>query len=243
MNAVIKIKLACVFLCSMTGISEITAQVDTLKNYTLGMFITMPIEFPVIDNSFINESLAGAGFPALKYPAANIGIGLQYHLNRFILTFSYNKTTQGKDYDRFLTEVEYRSTSINFGYDFIKKISWSLYPYVGFKGCGVNYLYREKISDEISMNDYLKMDLTYKEFTNSRAHLDIGTGISFQWFFLINCRFGYLLPLERIRWEMNNSQTKLINAPKINYNYYFTITLGIGGIATHSQLINYYSRR
>jgi hypothetical protein len=153
---------------------------------------------------------------------------------------SYNQTTKRRDNDNYLTEVEYRSTSLNYFYDLIKKKSYSLYPYVGFKGSGVNYLFREKFSNETSMDNYLHTDLKYKEITNSRAHLDIGMGVSYQWFFLINCRFGYLFPIERIRWNINDNQTELINSPKISYGYYFTITLGLGGIASDSQLRQHY---
>lgn len=92
------------------------------------------------------------------------------------------------------------------------------------------------------MNNYLQTDLKYKEITNSRAHLDIGVGISHQWFYLINFRIGYLLPIEQIRWKMNNNQTNLTNASKINYNYYFTLTIGFGNIASDDDLRRHYNQ-
>jgi hypothetical protein len=53
---------------------------------------------------------------------------------------------------------------------------------------------------------------------------------SYQWFYLINFRFGYLLPLEKVRWNINDNQIKLANAPSIKYNYYFSLTIGFGNI-------------
>jgi hypothetical protein len=217
-------------------VNHIFGQTDTLKNNVFGAFVIFPIEFPVIDNNSINNELTGLGYPECDYPTANIGIGFQLYMNRWITTLSFNKTTKKNDNDSYLTEVEYRSTSFNIGYDLTKNHRYSIYPYLGFKGCGLNYLYRDKISSEISFNDYLNTPLDYKEVTNSRANLDLGFGFSYQWFFLLNFRAGYLLPLEEARWNINNNQDKLSDSPTLNYNYYFTLTIGFGGIAKDNEL-------
>jgi len=218
------------------------AQTDTLKNSVFGGFIIFPIEFPIIDNQQINNELTGLGYPKCEYSAANIGIGLQLYTNRWITTFSFNKTTKKDDNDTYLTEVEYRSTSLNVGYDLTKSHRYSIYPYVGFKGCGLNYLYREKIPNETSFNNYFNTTLEYKEITNSRANLDLGFGFSYQWFFLVNFRTGYLLPLEEARWNINNNQDKLASAPTLSINYYFTLTIGLGNIASDDEFRRHYNR-
>lgn len=220
----------------------LTAQSDTLKNDAFGMFMIFPIEFPIIDNQYINNELVGLGFPKCDYPAANIGIGLQYYMNRWIATFSFNKTTKTNDNDTYLTEVEYRSTALNIGYDLTKNHRYSIYPYVGFKGCSLNYLYRDKIANETSFNDYFNTTLDYKEITNSRANLDLGFGLSYQWFFLINFRTGYLFPLEKSSWNINNSQVRLSSSPVLNYNYYFTLTIGLGTIVSDNELRRHINR-
>jgi hypothetical protein len=223
-------------------VNQISAQTDTLNNNVFGGFTIFPIEFPIIDNQDLNSVLSGLGFPECDYSPANIGFGLQFYTNRWITTFSFNKTTKKNDSDNYLTEIEYRSTSLNLGYDLTKNYRFSLYPFFGFKGCGLNYLYRDKISNETSFNNYLNTTLEYKEITNSRANLDLGFGVSYQWFFLINFRTGYLLPLEKASWNINNNQDELSNSPTLSYNYYFTLTIGLGNIVSDDELRRHYNR-
>ncbi|WP_426061714.1 hypothetical protein [Hymenobacter sp. B1770] len=222
------------------------AQTDTTKtaanDNVYGGFLTLPIEFPVINHAAIDQQLGSAGLPALNYSAANFGLGVQLYLDQFITTFSFNKTTNRKDQGSYLTEVEYRSTSFNFGYDLVKDFRYSAYPYIGFKGCGVSYLYREKLPDDTALRDYLNTPLQYKEITNSRAHLDLGIGLSHQWFYLVNFRAGYLLPLEAARWNMSGNKTPLAASPGISYPYYFSLTLGLGNITSTKQLERHFNR-
>ncbi|WP_107038633.1 porin family protein [Brumimicrobium mesophilum] len=201
----------------------------------LGGFIIMPIEIPVIDNSDLNTALSEFGFPSLNHPTINFGIGLQLYTNRWITNFSFIKTAQRKSSETFSTEAEYRSTSLSIGYDLIKNYRYSIYPYIGFKGYGLNYLYREKSASETNFNDYFNNPLEYKEFHSSRANLDLGIGASFQWFFLINLRAGYLLPFENASWRINNNNDKLGDSPGLDYNYYFSLTIGLGGITSDAE--------
>lgn len=235
-----KISILILTFLLTTLTNDLIAQTDTLKNNVFGGFIIFPIEFPIIDNQQINNELIGLGYPKCEYSDAIIGIGIQLYTNRWITNFSFNKTTKKDDNDIYLTEVEYRSTSFSVGYDLIKNYRYSIYPFVGFKGCGLNYLYREKVLNETSFKNYLNSTLEYKEITNSRANLDLGLGLSYQSFFLLNFRAGYLLPLEEARWNINNNQDKLSNAPTLNYNYYFTLTIGLGNIASDNELRRHY---
>jgi hypothetical protein len=208
-----------------------TGQTKANKPYIFGAFTIVPIEFPIIDTKDINQQLVANGLPAAKYSAANIGIGLQFYSNRMITTLSFNKTTKKENHDTYLTEVEYRSTSFNVGYSLTSSRTFSVYPYVGFKGAGLNYLYREKTPNSTTLGNYLQTNLNYKEITNSRAHLDLGFGIAHQDFYLINFRIGYLLPLEKSKWKINNNQTSLTNTKPLSCQYYFTLTLGLGGLS------------
>ena len=103
---------------------------------------------------------------------------------------------------------------------------------MGFKGCGTNYLYNEKVSDTGSFNNYFQTSLDHKEITNSVAHLDLGLGFSHQWFYMINLRAGVLCPLERPRWNINNNKVALIDDPGIRYQGYITLSLGLGYLYT-----------
>ncbi len=225
-----------IFLAFLCQIANASAHSDSAKNNVFGGYAMMPIEFPNIDTKEINQLLKSAQLPALNYSTANVGFGFQLYTNRVITTFSFNKTINKNESDTHLTEVEYRSTSFNVGYSLIKSQSFSIYPYLGFKGTGLNYLYREKMPNPTTLGSYLQKNLNYKEVSNSRAHLDLGIGISHQRIHLVNFRFGYLVPLEKVRWNMDNNQTILSNSPSVNYNYYFSLIFGIGSIASDNDM-------
>lgn len=125
------------------------------------------------------------GFPRANYSKAAIGIGLQFHLNRFIATLSYNQTTKENEHSSFVTEVDYRSTSFNFGYSLLKNQWYSIYPYVGIKGTGLHYLYREKATDTTSFDAYLQESINYKEIGNSRGILIWELGFRINGFILL----------------------------------------------------------
>lgn len=212
------------------------AKNDSIKNNTFGAFIIVPFEFPVIDNDYLNHKLSSFGFPQADYPIASIGFGIQLYLKRWVVVLSFNKSTKKNEEELYITETEYRSTSINLGYDLIKDKRFSIYPYIGLKGCGINYLYEERLAGNNFFDDYFLTNLSYKEITNSRMHFDIGLGISHQWFYLINFRTGFLLPLEKSRINVNNNSLELSNSPKIDYQFYFTLTLGLGGIISDNDI-------
>jgi len=217
---------------SLSNYNIAYAQSDSLKNEAVGVYIIMPIEFPVTERKALNEKLHSFGLPSAIHPAANVGIGLQTYANRFLFTIAYNQGTRKKEEDNYLTEVEYRSTSFNVGYSLTKNHIFSVYPYAGLKMSGLNYLYREKVPDELPFEDYLGQDLKYLELSQSRAHIDLGLGISKQWFYLINARAGYLIPFEKYKWTINNSETDLIGSPGMKYKFYFSLTLGLGSLLT-----------
>lgn len=229
-------QLAFIFL-AIFGLRETAlAQIDTTKNDILGAFLIMPLEVPIINTTALNQQLNSYGFPSATHSKAAIGLGLQFHTNRFITTISFNKTTRTDSNRTHLTEVEYRSLSFNVGYSLTNRPHYSIYPYVGFKGCGLNYLYRDKIPSSVAFGNYFQTSLAYKNITNSRAHLDLGTGLSFQWFYLINLRGGYLLPLEKVTWKINNNKTSLATPPSIRYRYYFTLAFGLGNIVSDDEV-------
>jgi hypothetical protein len=58
----------------------------------------------------------------------------------------------------------------------------------------------------------------------------------------MNVPVGYLLPLEEAQWSINNSQDNLSNSPTLNYNYYFTLTVGLGTIFSDDEYRMHYSR-
>jgi hypothetical protein len=228
-----KLTLLLSLLCYASA-ARAQSQVDTLKNQAYGTFFFMPIEFPIIDNKGFENTLTTAGLPAARYPTASVGFGFQFYANRLIGTLSFVKTTAKKDESTYLTEMEYRSSSFNFGYDLTKSHRYSIYPYLGFKGNGLNYLYREKLEEAASLEDYLHTDLNYKEISNSIAHLDLGFGLSTQWMYLVNARVGYLVPLEKSRWTINNG-VNLPHAPGAQYKFYFSLNIGLGGIYSNEE--------
>ncbi|MCL2327172.1 MAG: hypothetical protein FWC39_01530 [Bacteroidetes bacterium] len=214
--------------------TNLMAQEDTLDFETkidnMGVFYELVMDFPIINTDALNEQLSNFEFPQANYRTTNFGFGLQLHISRAIISFAFCKGTKTDEQTNYVTQVEYRSTSLNVGYDLLKNTHFSLYPYIGFKGCGLNYLYKDIIPDEAFFSQYFGTNLQYKEISNSRGHLDLGIGFSHQWFYLINFRAGYLLPLEKVQWTINNGKTALSKSPTIDYQYYFSLRIGLGYI-------------
>ncbi|MCL2073169.1 MAG: hypothetical protein FWH18_04560 [Marinilabiliaceae bacterium] len=230
-----KILLIVLLLSITICFNNLMAQKDTLKNEVADFgFMFFPIEFPSIENDALNEQLQAFGFPSANYPKACIGVGWQASYNRYIATFSFNQTTKRNVQSDYLSKTSYRSFSLNIGYDLLKYPYFSIYPYAGYKSGRLNYLCRDALTSESSFDNYFKTDLKYKEITNFRSHIDLGMGFSCQTNgAMINFRFGYLFPLEKVRWKMNDNQMELTNSPSIYYNYYFSIIVGMGYMDVH----------
>lgn len=222
--------------------SSIDAQEDTLKNDVFGVFFHMPIELSIIDNQQLNNRLVALGYPKCEYPVVNFGFGFQLYQNRWILNFSFNRTTRKKEREEYLNEVLYNSVSINLGYDLTKQHRYSIYPYVGIKGFHLNYFYREKLLKETSFDDYFSTTLVYKEFSYSNSNLDLGIAFSYQWFFLVNFRAGYLVPLRDSKWTVSGPPEIMTNSPTLNYNYYFNLTIGMGTIYSNDEIRRHFNR-
>ncbi len=200
-----------------------------MSNKAYGFHFYLPIEFPVIDNAGFREGLRNASLPDPRHPYASIGLGLQWYANRSIVAISYGMGGRKKEEDAFYSKMDYSSFSFSYGYDLTKHHFFSIYPYLGFKGNNLGYEYREKPPKNVSFDDYLQTDLKYKHLYNSRAHLDLGFGVSYQTIALVNARFGYLVPIEKSRWY-THEEVEVRNAPGTNYRFYFSLNLGLGAI-------------
>lgn len=238
-SSVLSLTGGCLFAGLFFGPAPARAQSDTTENTFFGAFLVVPIELPHIDTKILDQQLMANGFPAAAYPAVNLGIGLQFFSNRTIFNLSFNKTTAKNEQASQITTVEYRSTAFSVGYSLTQSSRFAIYPFVGFKGSGITYVFKEKVANPSSFANYLQSNLNHKEVTNSRGHLDLGLGVSLHSFYLVNLRFGYLLPIEPIRWQIDNNQTTLTSVPQIRYAYYFSLSLGIGNVASERD----YQRR
>jgi hypothetical protein len=225
-----------------TGVSQAQNQPDTLSNKAYGFHFYLPIEFPIIDNAGFRDGLRAANLPDPRHPVASIGLGMQWYLNRSIATISFGLGGRKKEEDEYFSKMDYGSFAFSYGYDLTKSAFFSAYPYLGFKANSLSYEYREKPPKDTGFDDYLQTDLKYKELYNSRAHLDLGLGLSGQSFVLVNARIGYLLPLERSRWYIHDD-VELHHAPGANYRYYFSLNIGIGAIYRERDIQQRYGQR
>jgi hypothetical protein len=226
---------ACLALLLPAGAS---AQKDTAKDFTMGLYYTLPLEFPHIDYSELNEALASAGYPAAKRAAIIVGLGAQWHVNRSILSITYNQTSRSPEIDTADVTTRYRSFAFSYGYDLIRHVHYSLYPYIGLKLSSTNYLFNGKVPDSIytTFGQYLQTNLDHKQINNQVPHLDLGLGISYNWFFMVNARAGFLVPLDDATWQMNGGKVRLEESPGIRYQYYISLTLGLGTIYSEREM-------
>lgn len=206
----------------------VDAQAQTGGKNVFGCYFLVPIEFPGIDTKDVNDQLTAQGFPAPKYPKAIMGGGLLFYFNRFVATCSYNMTAREQVNGRYLTEVAYRSTTVNVGYTLTQSLRYSIYPFTGFKLSGFHYHHGEKAINPGAFDSHFQNNPDNKKLTNTRAHLDLGIGIARQRFCMLSARLGYLLPLEKVKWKRNDFQTTQAGSPTINYQYYLTLAIGFG---------------
>lgn len=199
---------------------------DTTKNEVFGLYYFFSLEKPIIDNSEANTLLRAKKMPEAIYPTLAIGMGIEWQINKSIVTIGYNGTRKTQKSDTATTRVSYRSFSINFGYDVIKSPYVSLYPYAGIKSGVTKYLFRENGTDTSSFSNYFNQTMDYKDINSQRLHFDLGMGVSIQSWWLMNLRGGILLPLGRENWYIN--KTKLPGAPQTRYIGYITLNIGFG---------------
>ena len=205
------------------------------NNEVAGFFFTLPLEIPFINNISLNKQLNQQNYPSSNFLPVNFGIGLQGHYNRYILTFSYNNTTKKTKNKDNTVDSEYRATSFNLGYNLLPTYRFSLYPYIGFKGVGLSYEFKETIAENASFLDYLNKKTAYKEFSQSQTYIDLGIGFSHQWFYLINFRVGHLFPVGKTEF-FNENKIELSNFPAMKYNFYINLTIGLGAIADKNEV-------
>lgn len=224
------------FLLNLVLVGHAAAQARPDVNSVFGGYLTLPLEVPFVDTRSLNERLGAAGLPACRLPAVVPGIGFHLQLGRTVLVFSFNKGTREPDSDTAALAVEYRATTFGVGYDVLRRPEQSLFPYIGFKGSGVSYLFDEKARNPTTFGNYLQTPLNHKEITNSRGHLDLGLGASYQQFWLISLRAGVLVPLEAVRWNINNNKLSLSDSPGISYGGYVVLAIGLGNNSGAQQV-------
>lgn len=218
-------------LCLTISLNAV-AQRDTTHNFIMGLYYTFPFEFPSVDNDAMALQVQNLGYPAPAPRKLAGGFGFQWHLDHCIVNLSYVSSSNRLKTDTTEARTRYRSFAFNMGYDVLHTLHFSLYPFVGFKTCAVNYKFIEKISDSLtSMQNYLTSHLDTKEMANSRIHLDLGVGFAFRTFAMINLRAGYLVPLEKSEWFIPASKSYIANGPNTRFGPYFTLTIGFGNIS------------
>lgn len=202
----------------------------------MGMYVTVPFEFPHIDYSELNQTLATAGLPECKRASIIVGLGIQWHINHSILSITYNQTSRTPKNDTLDVTVRYRSYGFTYGYNVFRGVRMAVYPFAGIKVTATNYLFNQKLSDSLTttFNQYLQTPLEHKQINNQLPHLDLGLSVSYRSFCLVDLRAGYLLPLDDATWEMNRSK-RLENGPGIRYQYYISVGLGVGAISSERE--------
>jgi len=197
-----------------------------LKNDVFGLYYFMSVEKQIVDNSEVNSILRAKNIPEAILPELTLGYGIEWYMNRFIITISHNGMRKTQKPDSATARVILRSTSFNIGYDVIKHPNISLYPYAGIKSCATKYLFREKSPDTALFINHFNSTTDYKDISSQRMHLDLGIGLAFQSFVMIDLRGGVLIALDDEKWYYN--KIEFANAPQTQYKGYITLNIGLG---------------
>ncbi len=216
-------------LCLTMMISTaVMASQDSVRGTVFGLYFTFSNEVWFANLDALNKELERFDYAEAKLSYFNTGFGGRLQINRFMLSYSVNGRTRSEDTNVYFHEMEYRANSFNLGYDMIGQPGFSLYPFAGFKWTYINYLYSEKPQGQINFEDFISNGRMHQEFTNRNTHLDVGLGFSRNGALLLGLRGGYLVPLRAMRWTAYDGSVVLRNGPEIDYNFYVTLTVGLG---------------
>lgn len=205
-----------------------------VKPLITGIYLYVPFEYQKADFQSVNEIMEKQNLRFPTQSKLNAGIGIMLNFRRGIVDFSYAGAYRDKDEESYISKSISHSLSANFGYNFLNTNFFWLYPIAGIKICGIEYKYRDKVASDISFDDYLKKNLTYKSLSFSRAYFDLGVGFSYQKTGLIGFRAGYLIPIGKGGWAIDD-KIKITDSPTLNYKYYLKVTIGIGSAENYHK--------
>lgn len=225
------LSIACMLLVLCTTAKD-KKEKATQKTKIRGLHFVFPFEHIQTDNTDINTEFNKAKLPASKSPFLSFGVGIQYYHDRFVFRGAMSSASNVQKQPNSDVRNTLISYSLNAGYDCIKKMDYSLYPFAGYRFCSYNYLYNQKTTAPQTINGYLTTPLDHKEIRNSRSHADLGVGFSYQKEYLVGIRAGYLLPIGDAKWKVNQNKITLLNTPGMDYLGYVTITIGLGTMKT-----------
>jgi hypothetical protein len=224
------VKWTLAFFISLLMVINIQARNDSTSATVFGLFLTYSNQFSFADPGPLNEQLELLGYPESKLTLFNPGWGVQLQVNRFILSYSTNRRSVTDDNNVYISETSYRNATFFLGFDAIKQPRFSLYPFVGLSRSQYKYAYASKPQGTVTFDNYFEGVLDAKEINNRMMHLDLGIGFSVQNSWLLGVRGGYLIPLQESQFTAFDGSIRVNNAPEMSYNYYLTVTIGIGSV-------------
>jgi hypothetical protein len=210
---------------------------ESKKSGSTGLFITVPFEFPIINNGAFNNALAVMGLPDSRVPIISAGLAVEGRLNDIVFSAGYTSGNRKPKFTSLEQINTYTQANINIGYDILESPYRSLYPYLGVKICAFKYEHNVKFPNTSSPSyfQYFTTSLDHKELEHSKIMLDLGIGYSLQRTYYVGLRGGGLIGLSRDHWAINNSTVPLNGGPSLNYTAYITLSLGVGFVERDTE--------
>lgn len=199
------------------------------KVATGGAFFALNTDFPNIDYSSFNSLMKEEGLPEVNFSPLTFGPTFYFVARQFNMEFSLSRSLSERALKSYTTTSRQDFVSINFGYDVIKKLNWSLFPYIGYRNTSLIYQVSEN-SDNSNVETLISGNLDHRKIQQNQNMLDVGIGMSWQKTLQLFFRAGYQIPLVKEKWQINEHTAIWQNTNFFNQGFYFRIGIGIGGI-------------
>lgn len=199
------------------------------KVATGGAFFGLNTEFPNIDFNSFNSLMNKEQLPEVNFSPLAYGPKLYFVARQFNMEFSLSRSLRERTFKSYTTTSRQDFVSINFGYDVIKKLNWSLFPYIGYRNTSLIYQVSEN-SDNSNIEALITESLDHRKIQQNQNMLDVGIGMSWQKTMKLFVRAGYQIPIMKEKWQINEHTVIWQRTNFFNQGFYFRFGIGIGGI-------------
>jgi len=199
------------------------------KVATGGAFFGLNAESPNIDFNSFNSFMIQEQLPEVNFSPVAYGFNFSFVAKQFNVEVSLSSAIRERTLKSYTTTNQQNFVSINFGYDVLKKLNWSLFPYIGYRNTSLIYQVSEN-SDRSNVEDLISDNLDHRKIQQNQNMLDVGLGMSWQKTLQLSFRVGYQMPVVKEKWLINEHTVIWQNTNFFNQGFYFRIGIGIGGI-------------
>ena len=211
----------------------------TFKYQGVGLYLVGP-RVAFSSESRLNPLLHQNGYPGIRNVTLKFGLGVQYRIGMFVIDADANSSTDIREKENKITEIEHSVFSANFLLSYyLKKIDYNdsktmyLYPFIGLSNHETT-LYLTQSSTSQPINTLLGSPNNALHLKHYNNGFTFGAGLDICSFYdrksgLVSIKIGYRFSIDgAVTWEAAPA-TIIPDAPRDYFNQFF-LQLSLGGV-------------